>query len=409
MSEMKWLADWLMVRGVNMLMPHAFYYSIRGARLHERPPDVGPNNAWWPHYRLFADYTSRVCGLMADGKPMCDVAILVARNRPSWRAAKYLLENQIDFDYLEEWKLTQKARIEAGRIHVGEMTYSTIILDDEQPPARDVQTHLDGFKQAGGNVVRWLGNSPPAMPDPITRGIRTATSVASLRCLSTRKQEMEFHFLVNEGENAIQTTVTTGSSGRAEWFDPWTGEFAPVFPRDAGNGGMKMTLRLERRQSRVLCIDSGRPADFTAAPPQITFVRALAINDGWRVFDPNATQVAQGLGNWYQVPSLSSLSGTLLYRTSFRIDLAADCTYELSLGHVGDLAVPRLNGRSLGAQLWPPYAWKVDGELQSGNNELEVAVTNSLANRLAPENRRPSGLIGPVVIRERRVSPRASR
>lgn len=38
----------LAVRGVNLFIPHAFYYSIEGERKGERPPDVGPNSIWWP-------------------------------------------------------------------------------------------------------------------------------------------------------------------------------------------------------------------------------------------------------------------------------------------------------------------------------------------------------------------------
>ncbi|HSL86720.1 MAG TPA: hypothetical protein VK861_07275, partial [Bacteroidales bacterium] len=42
-EETDWLAAWCFVRGHNLLIPHAFYYSIRGPRIDERPPDVGPN------------------------------------------------------------------------------------------------------------------------------------------------------------------------------------------------------------------------------------------------------------------------------------------------------------------------------------------------------------------------------
>ena len=46
-DEMNWLANWCLVRGANLLIPHAFYYSVRGPRRDERPPDVGPNSPWW--------------------------------------------------------------------------------------------------------------------------------------------------------------------------------------------------------------------------------------------------------------------------------------------------------------------------------------------------------------------------
>ena len=93
MDEMKWVADWLLVRGVNLLYPHAFYYSVRDYRALERPPDLGPHNTWWPHYGLFADYTARLCGLLTDSRQVCEVAVLCANGAVPWRAAKWLHQN----------------------------------------------------------------------------------------------------------------------------------------------------------------------------------------------------------------------------------------------------------------------------------------------------------------------------
>ncbi len=45
-TDMKWYMNWLFARGVNLIIPHAFYYSLRDERVNERPPDVGPNSPW---------------------------------------------------------------------------------------------------------------------------------------------------------------------------------------------------------------------------------------------------------------------------------------------------------------------------------------------------------------------------
>src|SRR5690606_39934544 len=58
-DEMTWLAHWCFIRGVNWLFPHAFYYSVRGPRRDERPPDVGPHAAWWDRYGEYADACRR--------------------------------------------------------------------------------------------------------------------------------------------------------------------------------------------------------------------------------------------------------------------------------------------------------------------------------------------------------------
>ena len=100
-NEMEWLAYWCLVRGQNLLFPHAFYYSIRGPRFDERPPDVGPNSVWWDKYKLFADACRRLSWLNTDSKQVCSMAILCETDWLPDKFAKACYTNQRDFKYLE--------------------------------------------------------------------------------------------------------------------------------------------------------------------------------------------------------------------------------------------------------------------------------------------------------------------
>ena len=79
-GDIKWYTDWLAVRGVNLFIPHAFYYSIRGKRKDERPPDVGPHSIWWAHYDAWSTYWRRLSWLMTDIDLHAETAVL-CRNR----------------------------------------------------------------------------------------------------------------------------------------------------------------------------------------------------------------------------------------------------------------------------------------------------------------------------------------
>lgn len=74
-GDIKWYLDWLSVRGVNLFIPHAFYYSIEGPRKEERPPDVGPHSIWWGHYTLWSDYMRRLSALLTDAEVLVRVAL----------------------------------------------------------------------------------------------------------------------------------------------------------------------------------------------------------------------------------------------------------------------------------------------------------------------------------------------
>ena len=78
-DDMKWYLDWLFVRGVNMIYPHAFYYSLRDRRKEERPPEVGMHCGFWEEYHQVTDYIKRMCSLLTDSVNQAKVAILCQR------------------------------------------------------------------------------------------------------------------------------------------------------------------------------------------------------------------------------------------------------------------------------------------------------------------------------------------
>jgi len=398
-EEMKWLADWLIVRGVNLLMPHAFYYSTRGYRGQERPPDVGPNNLWWPHYRPFADYTTRLCGLMTDARPVCDVAILGDNRLLPWRAAKWLYQNQVDFDYLEVWRLMQKAELSQGRIKLGGAEYAVLIVDQDEPPGGDLAKKLKALEAGGVRICYCRGQPGAGLIEGIDRHVICDPPAENLRCRHVVKSGMSFYLLVNEGESPIETRLTI-RPGKAEWFDAWSGEFRPAAVLTADPERMTLSLQLGRRESLVLCVDPSQPPGATPAQPETTAkpTHRQPLQEPWSILNEAGTQVGEGLGEWAEHPGLSDFAGTLTYRVQFSIARRAGNRYKLGLGRVGDFAVVRLNGKDLGVRFWAPFQWDITGAVVDGRNELVVEITNSAANKQDRTRRRPSGLFGPVTI-----------
>ncbi len=76
-------------------------------------------------------------------------------------------------------------------------------------------------------------------------------------------------------------------------------------------------------------------------------------------------------------------SGTVTYRCAFRVPKQyAGKRAILDLGDVRVTSRVRLNGRDLGARLWPPYRYEVTDSLISEENEIEISVTNTTENLL---------------------------
>jgi hypothetical protein len=238
-AEMEWLAHWCLVRGHNLLYPHAFYYSIRGPRFDERPPDVGPHAAWWDRYRPYADRCRRLCWINTDARHVCALAILGDADWLPWEAAKVCYQQQRDFNYVELRHLWEDARVGADGLHLGPMHYRALIVDGlRELPAR-ARPALEQLAAAGRLVV-WspapaadtLGNAlrpqtPAALIAAIDRlvpgDVRLQPASVDLRVRHVIKAGHHFYLLFNEGGTSVATQVQVPVAGRALWLDPTTG------------------------------------------------------------------------------------------------------------------------------------------------------------------------------------------
>jgi len=154
-DEVHWLANWTLIRGQNMLIPHAVYYSTRGPRIDERPPDVGMHSPWWQHFKPWAEHVTRLSMLNTLGKQQCDVAVLTETTWLPDKLVRPLYENQIDFNYLTDEDLIERATVNSdGSISIASMRYQALLMDDTIKPRSSAQQKLDQIRQHG-RLIRW--------------------------------------------------------------------------------------------------------------------------------------------------------------------------------------------------------------------------------------------------------------
>lgn len=137
----------------------------------------------------------------------------------------------------------------------------------------------------------------------------------------------------------------------------------------------------------------------SASPLQVSTIHIpKVIRGSWHVsFPPNLGAPAE-----ITLPELISLhkhaepgvryfSGTATYSMRFNVLPAgpSDMRFFLDLGQVEVFAEVRLNGKNFGILWRPPYRVDVTEALRSGENELEVLVTNLWPNRLIGDEQLP--------------------
>ena len=415
-SDMKWYTDWLFVRGINWLSPHAFYYSIRGPRRSgERPPDVGPNNIWWPYYGTVAAYMKRLSWLMTDSVNDAQVAVICEDIQLPWEIAKPLYQSQIEFNYLtDEEFVSPRCQLSHNTIEIQNQRYRAVLVENPILISETVRAKLQVFIDVGGLVVVYnqAGESPDlpgacevhAFEDipGLLRG-RLGLDVVmnppnpDLRVSHVTKGKLHLYLLVNEGESAIDGTLALDYTGKVEQWDAWRGSIREgiVQPMEDG-GAMVIPLHLGYRESLILCIDPHQPPSW-GPPETVATPSSIKILDGeWTVRGalPESQSISQ-LTSWTNWPDMAHFSGTVTYEHIVDIDRLSDYRYLLDLGAVHELVHININTRDAGFRMWAPYKFDVTPYLRDGKNQIQIEVTNSLANKMDGEEM-PSGMLGPV-------------
>ena len=331
-SDMKWYIDWLAVRGVNLFIPHAFYYSLKGRRSGERPPDVGPGNIWWPHYRKWAAYMARVSCLMAEAEARPAIAVPCRNRDLRPEAVAPLYESQRGFQYLPE-SMWPECTEKDGRLFCRGLRFDAVLGPEELFPS----VSHEPFSVA-----------PDCECAPVQPALRTARLYW---------QGRDLWFCVNEGAEAIETRLTLPTRSPLGAYDLWAGKARRIESRDCTEG-KQITLRLERNES-VLLFACKSAEEWAALPGRQPVSIRLKAED--------FTAGKDGAGRWQKH-----------YRATMGY-CASDILVSVDAPEMVELYA---NGQFVDAAFWPPQKILIPRELLNrASNTLLLVATGSLANR----------------------------
>ena len=352
--DMIWYINWLSIRGVNLLVPHAFYYSTAGKRKEERPPDVGPNNIWWPHYRRISDYIKRLSFLMTDSVNGARIAVLVDNNRVPYREIACLYENQIEFNYLPV-ALLPECEVKEGRLCIREYAYD-IVLDVYGLLEEDAERR----ERLSGVCV---SASAPECCIPGLRSVLTDAPCPYLRAVCLKKWGTQMVLFSNEGEETVRTEVTLPQRAGLQLVDLWNGKAERAAVRQT-EGGTAFSLIL---------------------PPCHVL---LAVVEEAGAFDGEC-----GKEEDVSAPGREPLDWTERFVLEERTDNRAVYRYrflreteegtERFLVRGEEMAECFCNGKPAGVSFFGPHVFEIGSLLKDGENgvnEVKLMFTGSAAN-----------------------------
>lgn len=176
-AEMKQLAEWQFIGGVNLLCQHLEGYTIRGRRKNDFPPSIFYQSPWWKEYKLFSDTVSRLGKMLSEGiddpgtlliHPMHSIWLkytnddLCAEEDFDYRfsrTAQILSDSHVLYHLGDETILARHGSVDGKTLKVGKCTYRTVVLPDLFGLDRSTYELLLQFAKNGGRLVR-MGDVP---------------------------------------------------------------------------------------------------------------------------------------------------------------------------------------------------------------------------------------------------------
>jgi hypothetical protein len=129
----------------------------------------------------------------------------------------------------------------------------------------------------------------------------------------------------------------------------------------------------------------------------------MTIKNEWKVqflkeYNYDSEHTFTQLTDWkdHNNEQIKYYSGTAIYRNTFKLEEAktSDCRYILDLGKISVIAQVFLNGKDMGVMWLSPFEVDITDALVSGNNDIEIHITNQWTNRLIGDERFPAVIEG---------------
>lgn len=170
-EELKWIAEWQFVNGVNQICQHLQGYTIRGVRKRDYPPSLFTQQTWWKEYGLFNDYLGRLCAVLCAGNQVADV-LLLHPMRSGYvtydgsrteeirkvddeftKASETLSGEHISYHYGDETLIKKYGAVKEKEFIVGEIGYKTVILPHMHAIDGKTLSLLLQFSENGGTIL----------------------------------------------------------------------------------------------------------------------------------------------------------------------------------------------------------------------------------------------------------------
>lgn len=405
---MKWLIDFLLVRGINCFVPHAFSPTYPDP---DCPPHFGAqgHDPSFEGFGTLMRYTNKAAHLLEGSTHVANVALLyhaegewASRYRKSMyvqKPAHILYDAHVDYDIV--WMdALERAEIANGRLKISDEYFDCLVVPyADHLPSRLVLV-LERLKNSGLSIF-FVDKKPDNVDfecetialsqlankmidcgfcDVIVEG-----DFGYLRIYHSKRDGNDIFMLFNE--NIIQkvnTRVTFPVCGNYIFVD-MLGE--NVYS-DVSSDGV-LNISLEPYESAFVIFGDSNSINKTSEhrriavseKPTVKYSLYLANSDNLESFEYKGEY-----SEFFNIDSpkyLPDFSGKAKYVFETEIDKKDEYTHVvLNLGRVGNVVKVKVNGKDNGIRICNPYCFDITSNAVDGKNTFEIEVSGTLAYKL---------------------------
>jgi alpha-L-rhamnosidase len=458
-EKLKRTADLEMASGLNRFVIHTSVHQP----LDDKMPgfSLGPFGQYFTRQETWAeagarawiDYLGRSSFLLQQGKNVADILYYYGENTNITWVCKDKLPNipiGYEFDFVNSTALTDNIiQAKNGKlIAKSGNSYNVLMLDESAkymtlPVLKKIKSMVD----AGVRVVGSKPEKSPSLADNNADFQRIANEIwanpnvttfdktniqpdviitnAKNKILYRHRQmpDQDIFWLNNRSENPTDAVVSFKITGKVpELWNAMNGKTEKV-SYQIKDGRTIVPLKFESWDAYFIIFkDIAKANTFTQVQKKEKEV--ISLKKPWQIsFQEGRSAPANAtfaeLKSFTENADLGIkyFSGTATYKSTFTAPKNLKGEYLIDLGEVKNVAEVLLNGKTLGTVWKKPFKVELGNALKSGENTIEIKVTNLWVNRLIgdaqPETKNkitfttmpfyqanssllPSGLLGPV-------------
>ncbi len=383
-EELKWIAEWQFVNGVNQICQHLQGYTIKGVRKRDYPPSLFTQQTWWKEYARFNEYLGRLCVALSEGDQQADVLLLhpmksgyVLYNGTRTQeirelddkfteASEMLSGLHISYHFGDETLIKKYGDVKGDTFIVGQIGYKTVILPQMYAIDGKTVELLEQFAANGGTIISldrfptYTNGNMAALKGLEAKAVKAgreelrgimakkdllALSIAEngreVESISYQIRDTEdgtIVFMVNHNQKEAYRTIVTAlsRSSRVKRMIAETGEIESL-PYIVKEGNTVFELKFEPMQSYLILLEKGAAGEsYEIEKPE---VQEVVLSQNWQVEKMDLNSMTLDLcryciddGEWQGPVSVIKLQGLLLdLQRPCRVKLAFEFQVEADL------------------------------------------------------------------------------